>query len=541
VPALSTSPPGRLSLLRSALDRFRTLSATGYRASANFEPGVALVRAPAEALVVGVELEVPAWWPTSYARFRLTALDPWVGRKPEFGPYIDVGFTATPGARQTHEFVLSIPPPPESEVEIRVAVDFSARARLARSAAIRTRLAGARVHRLWLRGARLAHHDVTIVVLNWNRPHETVACLESLAAADLRGAAVLVVDNGSRDGSVEIIKQRFPDQRLLCLPENRGYAGGNNAGLRAALADGAQAVMILNNDARVASDFLSPLLWVLNSDIKAAAVASAVLRTDYENMLESAYLEIYWGHGIIRHFGVNALPGEGFHYRREVEVIVGTSVLFSADALREVGPLDESYFAYHEEVEWCFRARAAGYRVYWQPFSRVWHTKSTSTAALAAAPAGERARPTGPQLPAAQQLTWNPVQTYLGARNGVRFIRQHATLRQRLYYLGSNLYAVPLEFLAAVMRQEQALKIGAWSYRRAISLYCGNPDGVDDPAPVSTLTKLLRLPVVVFRALPRDIRSARREGRLAQFAEHMRGLWDGVLDRPLPLERLGLR
>jgi len=192
-------------------------------------------------------------------------------------------------------------------------------------------------------------------------------------------------------------------------------------------------------------------------------------------------------------------------------------------------------------VEWCFRARAAGYRVYWQPFSRVWHTKSTSTAALGAAPAAARSRESGPQLPAAMPLTWNPVQTYLGARNGVRFIRQHATLRQEIYYVLSSLYGVPLEFLAAVMRQEQALKIGAWNYRTALSLYCANPDGVDDPAPVSTLTKLLRLPVVLLRALPRDIRIARREGRLAQLGEHVRGLWDGILDRPLPLERLGLR
>jgi hypothetical protein len=258
-------------------------------------------------------------------------------------------------------------------------------------------------------------------------------------------------------------------------------------------------------------------------------------------MLESAYLEIYWGHGIILHYGVNALPGEGFHYRREVEVIVGTSVLFSAEALRAVGPLDESYFAYHEEVEWCFRARAAGFRVYWQPLSRVWHTKSTSTAPLSAAPSGERARTTGRQLPAPMPLTWNPVLTYLGARNGVRFIRQHATLRQKIYYACSTLYGVPLEFLAAVMRQEQALKIGAWSYRKALSLYCADPDGTGAAAAVSTARKLLRLPAVLFRALPRDIRVARQEGRLAQLGEHVRGLWDGILDRPLPLERLGLR
>jgi hypothetical protein len=294
---------------------------------------------------------------------------------------------------------------------------------------------------------------------------------------------------------------------------------------------------------QVAADFLDPLLWVLNSDASAAAVSSGVLRSDYREVLESAYLEVYWGHGIIRHYGVNALPRAGFDSRREVGVIVGCSWMVSSTALREIGLLDESYFAYHEEVDWCLRARRAGYRIYWQPFSRVWHTKSTSTAELSSPVAGERSRSVGPQLPSSMPLTWNPVQTYLGARNAVRFIRTHANAKRKAYFVISSLYNVPLEFLAAVMRQESALKIGAWSYRKALSMYCANPDAAWEPpgVPVSMPTKTRRLPGVFFHALPRDVRIARAEGRLRQIREHVRGLWDGILDRPLPLERLGLR
>jgi hypothetical protein len=93
------------------------------------------------------------------------------------------------------------------------------------------------------------------------------------------------------------------------------------------------------------------------------------------------------------------------------------------------------------------------------------------------------------------------------------------------------------------MRQENALKIGAWSYRKALSMYCANPDAAwESPdVPPTTLTKLRRLPAVLFHALPRDARIARDEGRLGQLAEHLRGLWDGFRDRPLPLKRLGLR
>ncbi len=496
-----------------------------------------VVEAPDEALVVGVEVYVPHRPGAARTAWRLTAYDRLVGRLPQFGPYIDVGFRSETGWR-TFEFPLFAPPPAGSEVAIEVGIDPQS----GPAALLWSQLDGYRVRRAWLRGARLSASDVTIVVLNWKRPADTIRCLESLAEADLRGASVLVVDNGSGDRSVETIRARFPDQEILSLPENRGYSGGNNAGILAALHKGAKAVLVLNNDTVVAPDFLHPLVWVLNTDAKAAAVSSGVLRSDHPDILESAYLEIYFGHGIIRHYGVNALPGQGFNSRREVEVVVGCSVLLSADALNEVGPLDESYFAYHEEVEWCFRARRAGYRIYWHPYSRVWHTKSTSTAALARPVRGVRTIESGPQLPAAMPLTWNPVQTYLGARNAVRFIRRHATLRQKLYFTLSSLYGVPLELLAAVMRQEPALKIGAFNYRRALWLYCATPRGAHGPEPSpSLLAMVARVPYVLLRALPRDVGIARREGRLGQVGALVRGLWDGLLDRPLPLERLGLR
>lgn len=500
------------------------------------------LRAPENATYVGMDVWVPPSWRAPYTTWRLIARDREVGGAPEYGPYVDAGVRLEPGRWQTVELPLRVSPPAGSVVEVVLHPDPPGRP--GRAAQISSWIRGASVSSAWLRTGDLYRpSDVTIVVLNWNRKAETIRCVESLRQANLAGATVLVVDNGSRDGSEEALRERFPDLWIIRLPQNRGYAGGNNAGIRAALEAGTKAVLLLNNDTRVAPDFLDPLLWVLNSDVKAAAVSSGVLRSDYQEVLESAYLEVYWGHGIILHYGVNALPSEGFNSRREVGVVVGCSWMLSSAALREIGLLDESYFAYHEEVDWCHRARQAGYRIYWQPYSRVWHTKSTSTAELAKPVAGERTRSIGPQLPASMPLPWNPIQTYLGARNAVRFIRAHANARQKLYFILSSLYGVPLEFLAAVMRQESALKIGAWNYRRALSMYCANPDEAGDlPAvPISTSSKILKLPGILFRALPRDIRIAASEGRLEQIRAHVRGLWDGLLNRPLPLEELGLR
>ncbi|HSP95636.1 MAG TPA: glycosyltransferase family 2 protein [Candidatus Dormibacteraeota bacterium] len=508
-------------------------------------PGGALVRwasddaraevtAAAETTHVGVEVWVPRSWRAARAVVRLTARDAVVGNDPAYGPYVDACFALATGRWHILELPLSVPPTPGSEVAIELRVEPP-------SAPPRhgARSPRAAVRRVWLRGARVRPTDVVIAVLNWRQPEATIACLESLATAELGGARTLVVDNGSADGSVERIRARFPEQWIVALPENQGYAGGNNAGIAAALAAGAQAVLLLNNDAQVAPDFLHFLLWTLNSDRTVAAVSSSILRADHREILDVAWLDLYWGHGIVRRVGVNALPGEGFAERREVDAAVGCCLLIAREALDAIGPLDETYFAYHEEVDWCFRARRAGYRLYYEPLARVWHGGSKSTERFDQPLRASRRRKAELNTPI--PLSWNPVRTYLGARNTVRFVYNNGGWRERLYFAASSAYNVPLEFLAMLMREEEALKIGAFGFRRALALHCLD-DGA--AAPVGPLARWLRAGARLF-ALPawllRESRRAHREGRDAQVLELVRGLRDGVLFRPLPLERLGLR
>lgn len=497
-----------------------------------------VLRAPDQALYLGMEICLPRRWRTPYRHWRVVARDRWVGGSPEYGPYIDFGFAATPGKWQTIEVALPQMPPPGSEVEVILETDPMPEGWRPRPSAPAAYLRGPLVRRVWLRGNRLRREDVTIVVLNWKRPQETIACLASLSRANLGSASVLVVDNGSGDGSVEAIRERFPDREILCVPRNEGYAGGNNAGIRTALARGAKAVLLLNNDTEVAPDFLEPLVWTLNIYGRAAAVSSAIMRMDHPNVLDVAYLEVYFGHGIVYQRGVHALPGQGFGTRKEVDVAVGCSVLMSAEALRDIGLLDESYFAYHEEVDWCQRARKAGYQIFYEPFSRVYHGGSKSSEALARPTAGTRTTATKRQLDMPIPLSWNPVRSYLGARNTVRFVRLHGNLRQRIYFWLSSLYAAPLEALAAILRQEAALKIGMFGYRRALAviLFGAEPETVADYA-----KGILGSPIWLLWWFPRQARLAHREGRTTQAVELVRGLWDGLLDRPLPLERLGLR
>ncbi len=390
--------------------------------------------------------------------------------------------------------------------------------------------------------------DVTIVVLNWNRAEDTAACLASLQAADLGGASITVVDNGSRDGSVEMVRARFPAVRVVALPQNRGYAGGNNAGIRAALDAGAQAVLLLNNDTTVAPDFLVPLLWALNDQPRAAAVASAIHRRDRPEMLDVAFSEVdFRQREAVKIRGVNALPGEGFGGRREVEVAIGCSLLLRAEALRSVGLFDEAYFAYHEDVDWSLRARRAGYVLLYEPFSRVFHRGSSSTAALAAAPAADT-RLELPDLPNAEPLPWNPVRAYLGARNLVRLLRAYATPAERRAFARACLTEIPLELLAVVKQREGWLRLGRWGYRDfAYQHFIERHAILRAPRPglrgaiEKVAAALVLVPVDLLWTLPAEIARAHRLGRLAEMIHYLRGLWDGLLNRPLPLERLGLQ
>jgi GT2 family glycosyltransferase len=388
----------------------------------------------------------------------------------------------------------------------------------------------------------LAPRDVAIIVLNWNKRDVTLACLASLARAALDGASVWVVDNGSRDGSVEAIRAQWPSVRCVALPENRGYAGGNNAGMRAALDAGARAVLLLNNDTEVAPDFLPPLLEVLNGDARVAGVSSAVMRLDNPEMLQEAWCDVHYRYGLARHVGVNALPGEGFDRVRTVDAAIGCSLLLAADALARVGFLDEAYFAYHEEIDWCVRAREAGYVLCYQPYSRVYHHFSKSTGA--SRPPRTRRAVRGESLPNPIPVSWNPVRTYLGARNAVRFVRRHAGPLQRLRFAASVGYNVPLEWLAVVFDREEELQMGLLTYRGAFARFCLDAVGVAPgrgPTASEILRAVVRAPLTLLRDFPRVARRARAEGQTAQVEANVRGHWDGVCGRPLPLARLGLR
>lgn len=247
---------------------------------------------------------------------------------------------------------------------------------------------------------------VVAVVVHWQDAEDTVGCVESLVREP--GVEVLVVDNGAPEPAGPLLKARVPGVRCLRSPENRGYAGGANLGIREALAAGADVVALFNNDVRVHPGATAAACAALAADPGIAVVGAKVLLREDPSRLWLAWGRITWRQSLVGLVGAGARDGPRWDRPRDVEWIGGCALWFRRTALEAVGLFDERFFAYHEEVDWCLRARRAGWRVRYCPAAVVRHT----------------GRGGGKDRRAVR------VRKYFAARNTLLFARKHATARQ---------------------------------------------------------------------------------------------------------------
>lgn len=214
--------------------------------------------------------------------------------------------------------------------------------------------------------------QVFSVVLNTNRRDDTCECLASLRANTYPHHRVLVLDNGSTDGSVAAIRAAFPDVEIISLDVNLGYAGNNNVGIQAALDRSADWVFVLNEDTVLAPDCLTQLMAVAASDPRIGILGPMVYNYDEPTVIQSAggRLGPYW---ISSHFGQNEGDCRQFVEPHPVEWISGCAILVRRAVIEQVGVLDARFFIYWEETDWCMRAAKAGWRIVQVPTARLWH------------------------------------------------------------------------------------------------------------------------------------------------------------------------
>lgn len=213
---------------------------------------------------------------------------------------------------------------------------------------------------------------VTVIILNWNGKDDTVECLESLRKVTYPNYKVLLVDNASTDGFAEYFKGKYPDIEIIVNPENLGFAGGNNVGIRHALQQGADYLLLLNNDTVVYPDFLGGLVDVGESDARAAIMGPKICFYSDPEKVWSAGGTINMFTGRIGNDGEGLAQG-GLKGVREVDYVSGCALLIKSGVAGHIGPMDEDYFLYFEEADWNLRARRLGYACVMDNDVRILH------------------------------------------------------------------------------------------------------------------------------------------------------------------------
>jgi len=219
---------------------------------------------------------------------------------------------------------------------------------------------------------------IAVIVLNWNGKKDTLACIDSLQKQSYRPYEIIVVDNGSTDGSVQQIRSLYPSVTLLENQENLGFAGGNNRGITYALEKGFDAIVLLNNDTIVDPSFLH---------------AFASTSQKHPHSLLGAKIYVHSNPNLFDHFGGNWNPAKGqfdligYHQQEDniswekpfpLDYICGCALFAKAEAFKAIGLLDERFFLFWEEADFCYRAKQLGFSVFCAPQAKVWHKVSAS-------------------------------------------------------------------------------------------------------------------------------------------------------------------
>ena len=243
---------------------------------------------------------------------------------------------------------------------------------------------------------------VYAVTLSWNGRDDTLACIESLLALDYPNVQVLLVDNGSEDGTPNAVAERFPSVQVICNGKNLGFAAGMNVGLRQALEQGADYVFMVNNDTIVDPAAVQQMLPLFKDDVGMVG----------PKIYYAAEPDRIWSIGGLQHPLTIEKTGDArgevdrgqWNQVIERDYMVGCALLVSQQFLTDVGLFDERFFMYYEDSDLSIRARKRKYKLLLAPSSHVWHK-------VAATSGGSD----------------SPNERYWMARSSIIFFRKHVT------------------------------------------------------------------------------------------------------------------
>ena len=249
---------------------------------------------------------------------------------------------------------------------------------------------------------------IAILILNWNGKQDTLECLASVYRIDYPAFDVVVVDNGSADDSVQAIRHSYPQAVILETGANLGFAGGNNVGIRWALEQGFDGILLLNNDTVVDPGLLAAFAGAERRFPGAGVFGAKIYYYSPEDVLWFAG-GLWQSKSLsFTHVGIGKLDGPEYAEPRAYDYITGCALYASAEVFRAIGLLDEAFFLTYEETDWCYRARARGYQCLYIPEAKLWHKVSVSCGGAA-----------------------SPLVNYFMTRNKLLWAKKHLPMKAR--------------------------------------------------------------------------------------------------------------
>lgn len=231
--------------------------------------------------------------------------------------------------------------------------------------------------------------DISVIILSFNTKDLTRACLKSLHVSHLHEFTmeVIVCDNASTDGTDAMVQKEFSSVRFIQNGKNKGFAAGNNTGIKQAKG---RYVLLLNSDTEVSPDALSQMITFMDAHPEAGAGTAKLILSD--GSLDPAchrgfptpwsaftyYMKLEKLFGKLKLFGGYHQKYKDLKIPHEVDAISGAFFMVRRDVITAVGMLDESYFMYAEDIDWAYRIKQAGYQIWFNPGATVIHRKKQS-------------------------------------------------------------------------------------------------------------------------------------------------------------------
>ncbi len=221
---------------------------------------------------------------------------------------------------------------------------------------------------------------IAVLIPTWNNWEDTRLCLESIGRLDPPPGRIMIVDNGSTDGTPDRITTHWPGVELLALDSNEGFSRAVNRGLRALLEDGdaPEAIFLINNDVVLSPGVLGQLWTTLNSDSAIAGVCPLITYIEPSDRIWYGGGEVSLWRGHIGHRYLRQAADRVPEEVVDTDYLTGAAALLRSESLRAVGVLDEVFLFYAEDADWSLRARREGWRLLFDPAGRVAHRVSAS-------------------------------------------------------------------------------------------------------------------------------------------------------------------